>query len=128
MSISVLAAAALSLAISSPGGYFPGLDRPAAGPVEVASAPGPVFLIVVDALRPDRLDAYGFERETAPALKRLADEGFIFTNFFANGNWTRPSTATILTGLLPHEHGVEGQQDRLPPELVSFPELLAQRG
>ena len=70
---------------------------------------------------------HGFERETAPALKRLADEGFIFTNF-REWNRTRPSTATILTGLLPHEHGVEGQQDRLPPELVSFPELLAQRG
>jgi len=82
----------------------------------------------VDALRPDRLDAYGFGRETAPRLSALADEGFIFTNFYANGNWTRPSTATILTGLLPHEHGVEGQGDRLSDDIESFPERLMKHG
>ena len=128
MSFVLATVLALSLAAPQAGGYFPGLERPEAGRVTVGKTDGPVFLIVVDALRPDRLDAYGFERETAPNLRALADEGFIFTNFFANGNWTRPSTATILTGLLPHEHGVEAQADRLPADLETFPERLAKAG
>ncbi|MEM6733283.1 MAG: sulfatase-like hydrolase/transferase, partial [Myxococcota bacterium] len=93
--------------------YFPGLDRPRAERVVVQPSNGPVILIVVDALRPDRMSAYGFGRETTPNLDALADDGVLFTNFFTNGNWTRPSTASLLSGVLPFRHGVERDTDRL---------------
>jgi hypothetical protein len=78
--------------------YFKGLTRPHAPEVSVRREGGPVILIVVDAMRPDHLSPYGSARDTTPNLRALADDGVVLTNYFVNGNWTRPSTATLLTG------------------------------
>lgn len=104
--------------------YFTGLDRPRVDRVNIAPSKGPVILIVVDALRPDRMSTYGFGRDTTPNIDALADDGVVFTNFFTNGNWTRPSTASLLSGLLPHRHGVERDTDRLTEELKTLPEAM----
>lgn len=108
--------------------YFTGLVRPPAPRVAVKRDQGPVILIVVDALRPDRMSAYGFHRPTTPILKGLADEGLVFTNFFVNGNWTRPTTASMLTGLLPASHGVENERDKLAQDFVTIAEVLKGAG
>lgn len=108
--------------------YFKGLDRPRAERVRIDRQGGPLILMVVDALRPDRLSAYGFERPTTPNLKRLADEGLVLTNYFVNGPWTRPTTATMLTGLPPAAHGVENERDRLQDDLVTLAELAHKAG
>ena len=104
--------------------YFKNLKREAAWEVKVEGESGPLILIIVDALRPDRMGAYGFNRPTTPALDALADDGLILTSFFVNSNWTRPSTATILTGRLPSEHGVQGHRARLSAAEPVFPEVL----
>lgn len=109
-------------------GYFPGLTRSPLQGATVEGHGGPVILIVVDALRPDRMSAYGFERDTTPHLKRLADEGVVFTNYYVNGNWTRPSSTTMLTGLPPVEHGVEGQFDKLSATIPTLAETLRSAG
>ncbi|MEL6548066.1 MAG: sulfatase, partial [Myxococcota bacterium] len=108
--------------------YFTGLNRPRAERVNIAPSKGPVILIVVDALRPDRMSTYGFERKTTPHLDALADDGVTFTNFFTNGNWTRPSTASLLSGVLPHRHGVERDTDRLAEDFQTLPEVLQRNG
>ncbi len=108
-------------------GYFPGLDR-----THVAQAAmegeGPVILLVVDAMRPDRMSTYGFNRKTTPHLSALADDGLIFTNFYTNGNWTRPTSTTILTGLLPSQHQVEKQSDRLSRQIPTLAQTLQKGG
>lgn len=104
--------------------YFTGLKRPHAPRVEIGSSQGPVILIVVDALRPDRISPYGSARDTTPHLNALADEGVTLTNFFVNGNWTRPSTTSLLTGLPPAAHGVERDQDKLADQFVTLAEVL----
>lgn len=104
--------------------YFSGLTRPSADRVSVARGDGPVILIVVDAMRPDHLSPYGYFRDTTPSLTALADEGLVLTNYFVNGNWTRPSTASLLTGLPPSAHGVERDRDRLADDYVTLAELL----
>jgi arylsulfatase A-like enzyme len=109
-------------------GYFGGLSRDSVSEMKWAETSGPVILIVVDAMRPDRLGAYGFKRATSPQLDRLADDGVILTNYFVNGNWTRPTTASILTGELPSEHGVQQQRSRLPAEALTFPSVLQGAG
>lgn len=123
---------ALTVALAAPPDtsrqYFPRLNRPAAGSVRIERAGGPVIFIVVDALRPDHLSAYGAPRETSPVMRALADEGVVLTNYFVNGNWTRPSTASMLTGMLPAAHGIERDDDRLGEELTTLPELLAAAG
>ena len=65
-----------------------------------------VVLVVLDTLRPDRLELYGSERTTAPYLARVADEGAVFRNGFSSSSWTPPATASIATGLYPNSHGV----------------------
>jgi arylsulfatase A-like enzyme len=64
-----------------------------------------VLLIVVDALRPDRLECYGYARPTSPALNALAGEGIIFTDVTAQAAETMLSVPSLLTGRYPREHG-----------------------
>ena len=60
-----------------------------------------VLLITIDTFRADRLGA-----GVAPALDRLAGSAVQFTSARAAVPLTLPSHTTILTGLLPPEHGV----------------------
>jgi arylsulfatase A-like enzyme len=83
------------------------LARRSARPREAASASRPnIVLIVMDTQRADRLSTYGYARPTSPQLERLARRGLLFENALATSSWTWPSTASILTGMLPQEHGV----------------------
>jgi glucan phosphoethanolaminetransferase (alkaline phosphatase superfamily) len=57
----------------------------------------PVVLITVDALRPDHLGVYGYERPTSPKLERLASDSLVFTSAFAAAPKTMPSVPQMLT-------------------------------
>ena len=79
-------------------------------------------LVTIDTLRADRVGAYSGV-DLTPRLDRIAREGAYATNAMAHVPLTRPSHATILSGLLPWELGV---RDNLSPaELPSSP-LLAE--
>ncbi len=66
-----------------------------------------LVLVLIDTLRADRTSAYGYARPTTPHLAALAERGLLFDETYATASWTWPSTASILTGLLPEEHGVQ---------------------
>lgn len=77
------------------------------------AAPAPrrpnVLLVVVDTLRKDHLPVYGYAtRETAPALAALAAEpdARVVEGLVGCSSWTKPSMATLFTGLAPADHGV----------------------
>ena len=57
--------------------------------------PQGVVYVFVDTLRSDHLDAYGYERETAPAVSRLAAEGTLFRDNIAQGTWTKVSAPSM---------------------------------
>lgn len=66
-----------------------------------------VVLICLDTVRAGHLGVYGYERRpTSPSLDRLAESAWVFGNASSSANWTKPSVATYLTGLLPAQHGV----------------------
>jgi tetratricopeptide (TPR) repeat protein len=65
-----------------------------------------VILISIDTLRSDHLPAYGYRAIATPKIDRLAKDGVVFDRAFSNVPLTLPSHATIMTGLLPAEHGV----------------------
>jgi arylsulfatase A-like enzyme len=65
-----------------------------------------VVVIVVDALRADRLECYGYQRQTSPNLDALAQEGVLFTDAMAQASETALSVPTLLSGRRPREHGV----------------------
>lgn len=66
----------------------------------------PVVLISIDTLRADRLPAYGWTRVATPAIDRIARDGIVYENAYSHYPLTLPSHVSILTGLLPPEHGV----------------------
>jgi len=79
-----------------------------------AFPPEPVrnlLVICIDTLRADHLRSYGYPRETTPRLDALATEGAVLERTYAHSNWTIPATASLLTSLLPSEHGagLEGE-------------------
>ena len=95
---------------------------------EEVGRPPNILLYVVDALRPDSLGCYGNEEVDTPAVDALARQGTLFENAFAQSSWTRPSMATLLTGLYPGVHRVLDRQDQLAENLTLLPEILRQHG
>lgn len=100
-----------------------------ATPSSGAALPRPnVLLISIDTLRADHLDAYGYDRPTAPNLRRLAEEGALFERCVAVSNWTLPTHTSLLTGLHPVVHGVEEHDDKLDPGRATLGEAFATAG
>ena len=100
------------------------------GDVATVHPNAPVILITIDTLRSDRLPAYGFAGVATPRFDQLRRDGILFERAYSHYPLTLPSHASILTGLLPTEHGVRdnvGYQldTRAHPYL---PRLLQERG
>jgi len=97
----------------------------------VETIPGaPVVLVSIDTLRSDRLPSYGYSKVRTPHLDRFAAEAWLFESAFAPTPMTLPSHTSMLTGLLPPEHGVRNNsgfafRGDLHP---SLPSLLKARG
>ncbi len=65
-----------------------------------------VLVILIDTLRADRLHVYGNEAPTSPVMDALAENGLRYESAYAPSAWTVPSTASVLTGMNPAEHGL----------------------
>lgn len=102
------------------------LSALAAGCSAEASRPN-VLVIVIDTLRQDHLATYGYPRQTAPTLSRLAERGATF-NALSTSSWTKPGSASILTGLYPVRHQAMGRTDRLSDEVVTLAERMRGSG
>lgn len=87
-----------------------------------------IILVLVDAVRPDHLGAYGYERPTSPNLDAFAKEARRYTRAYANAPWTRPSTASFLTGLNASRHRIETARSKLPEGVMTLAERLAAAG
>ena len=90
-----------------------------------------LVLISIDTLRADHLSAYGYDRPTSPVLAALADRGVRFDEAVATSHWTAPSHASMLTGLLPTQHGVHTMGDdaeALPDEATTLAERARAAG
>lgn len=70
---------------------------------------------------------YGYERNTAPTLKRLAASSAVLEGL-APSSWTKPSTASILTGLHPIRHQALSHRDMLPSDSATIAEILKASG
>jgi len=93
-----------------------------------------IILISIDTLRADRLHCYGYERDTSPNIDRVASESIVFENAISQSAWTLPAHASMMTGLLPSEHGLifydnEGLDHKkefgtLDPKITTLAEIL----
>ncbi|MHC4845098.1 MAG: sulfatase [Planctomycetota bacterium] len=87
-----------------------------------------VILYVEDTLRADRLGTYGYARPTDPHLQAIARQGAVFERAFATSNWTRPSSSSLMTSLVPSAHGNQTHRRRIPRGLDTLAETLADEG
>ncbi len=71
------------------------------------SFPGaPVVIISIDTLRADHLPAYGYGKVDTPSIDRLRRDSVLFRNAYTHVPLTLPAHVSLLSGLLPFEHGV----------------------
>jgi choline-sulfatase len=68
--------------------------------------PPPIIIISIDTLRSDHLPAYGYRGTETPNIDALRSDSILFTSAWSHVPLTLPSHVTILTGLLPPDHGV----------------------
>ena len=105
-----------------------------------AAEPRPnVVLIVTDNHGAWTLGCYGNRDIRTPNIDRLASEGTLFENAFASNPVCSPTRATLVTGLVPSQHGVHcflvGGRLQIGPdarntlgEFTSMPEVFKAAG
>ena len=96
-----------------------------------ACSPAPprnLVLISLDTTRADHLPTYGYPRDTAPRIDRLARDSYVFLNAVAQWTTTSPSHSSMFTGLYPHTHGVGENTRLLAQEFPTLAEILAGAG
>lgn len=90
-----------------------------------------VLVYLIDTLRADHIGAFGAPYAgITPNLDRLIEAGVGFEMALSHSPWTKPSVATLLTGLLPTTHRVGSRtlSDRLPATVSVLPERFRHAG
>jgi len=123
----VLMSAVFSFA---PGGPHPhGQLRPDRSQDPRIRARPNVLIVLVDSLRADHLGAYGtWPQDHTPAMDALAAESVVFEQAYAASSWTRASTATLLTSMLPGSHRTLSKSAVLPSDVYTLAEALQEQG
>jgi arylsulfatase A-like enzyme/tetratricopeptide (TPR) repeat protein len=90
----------------------------------------PVVLVSIDTLRADHLPAYGYSGVETPHLDRFRKDAVLFASVWSPSPMTLPSHVSMLTGLLPPEHGVRNNVGYVfdGKAHASLPRLLEERG
>ena len=79
-----------------------------------------IVLISLDAVRPDHLGCYGYDRGTTPNLDRFAASSALFLQCRAQAPWTLPSHMSLLTSMLPSHNRVEDINQKLPDDISTL--------
>jgi hypothetical protein len=89
----------------------------------MASRPKNIILIVADSLRYDAVYRTG-----GPGVKYMEEHGVQFSNARSAACWTLPATASLFSGLMPHEHGANTQARWFKDEIPSLASKLKTEG
>ena len=63
-----------------------------------AQAKRSVIIILMDSLRADHLQTYGYDRATSPNILAFSKKATVFEQAYPAAAWTRPSILALLTG------------------------------
>ncbi len=121
-----VAASVLWVLSAVPGGAA--VPRPAATTGEAPAAGYNVILISVDSLRADHMSAYGYERDTSPAVAEMAERGVLFRHCTSTTSWTLPAHMSMLTGRSLLGHGVVSDDRSLGAQVPTLAESFATAG
>ena len=87
--------------------------------VEYVQKPQSVVLLVADSLRWDTVHAGGVH-----GLPYTTTHGVSFHQARAAGCWTLPATASLFTGLMPHQHGATAQTRSMRHDVPTLAECM----
>lgn len=92
-----------------------------------------ILWLTLESVRADHTPMYGYHRNTTPHLQDLCQrpDATVLQNGIAASNWTRPVTASILTGTHYSTHNTGGRGargTRLPDKLETLPGRLSDVG
>ena len=87
-----------------------------------------IYIILSDACQAFHVGTYGYRRSTTPHVDAFARDAVVYEYAYANSVFTRPSIATLFTGLYPDNHKVRLQFASLPPQLLILPEYFKAKG
>ena len=65
-----------------------------------------IVLIILDTVRADHLETYGYRRNTMPALLRWSADALAAKRAISPSGWTKPSHASIFSGRTVSGHGI----------------------
>jgi len=73
---------------------------------------------------------YGYKNAVTPNLDKLAAEGILYENAFANAPVCAPARSTIITGMYPPSMGTQHMRSRnaIPAKIRFFPQYLRDAG
>lgn len=97
-------------------------------PKQASIHPGNVFIYLVDTLRGDHLQPYGYRKAVSPRLEEFARDAVVFDRAYAQTTWTRSSVACIQTGVFQSSHLIEDRADVLPNFLPTIQSVLKSHG
>jgi len=130
MSVAAVAAALVLFAAS--GGALDAIasrsDVPPAAPAASPAAGENVILISIDSLRADHLGAYGYRRDTSPAMDGMARDGVLFRRHISTTSWTLPAHMSLLTGRSLLGHGVVSDDRSLSKAVPTIAESFQNGG
>ena len=94
-----------------------------------------LVFIVVDALRADHLECYGYDKPTSRNINNLVKNGILFEKAFSTINATDPSLTSIFSGKFPLSSGIRNHGERVTEmekrtaeNLLSFTKILHKIG
>jgi len=93
-----------------------------------------IIFIMTDDQTVDQMSCYGHPILQTPNMDRIAGEGTRFNKCFCTNSLCAPSRASILTGCYSGLNGItgnsekRGEEEKLNPDLPTFPELLRDAG
>ncbi len=98
--IIVICAGVIFLPVKAQFGYTRATPPPTA---QVSADLPDITVVVIDTLRADHLGLYGYSRkdgeQTSPFMDSFAAESLVFENCWSQAPWTRPSMASLHSGL-----------------------------
>lgn len=87
-----------------------------------------VIWITIESTRADHTFVGGYHRKTTPNIAEFALKAQSFGQCFSHSIWTRPSTASILTGYAPSAHQTWSNDAKLPTEIATVTESFRDAG
>lgn len=87
-----------------------------------------IYLVSPDTMAQNPLGIYGARHNFTPHIDWIGEQGRVYDQVTTACPWTKPSFASIMTGLYPSQHTVEDINYALPQSAKTLAEYMHDRG